>query len=313
MSRLKHKNGILTLNNFKEYKLNFDWKDIFIQANDKGLVIGKEPYTTAFFESFPLKTFIRGEGKTIEEAEENAWNTYQQYLKCPKHEYKQIKESHHRGQCIHCGIEHSYIYKLKTQCKECKKTDAIFYFSDYILNKDIDFLFKDFLDNKNKLIPSEQKPEPYCYEHYLDKINAIDIEKYNNFLNLFNQHHNEEFEVSVFVHEVINKIKYELYFKYFSNEKEYSTNALFLKHIEDLFFDHHRFLKNNFIVVADKLNDTLNFGELIELMEIKFLDYDNLYQSFDNYIQFKMNNSKEEKDFYIDNDYIRKLIKDVKN
>ena len=58
------------------YECKYDWKDnCFVQCGDEGVVLDKvDSYLTAFFEAFPKepKTFIRGEGKTIAEAEKQA-------------------------------------------------------------------------------------------------------------------------------------------------------------------------------------------------------------------------------------------------
>ncbi|WP_159953149.1 hypothetical protein [Rhizobium sp. 18065] len=64
----------------KDYQPRHDWTgDTLVQWGASGIVLGKNPYSTAFFEAFPdekLSTaggFIRGEGATIEEAEDNAY------------------------------------------------------------------------------------------------------------------------------------------------------------------------------------------------------------------------------------------------
>lgn len=67
------------------------WPDHFhIQGGTNGLVFrpapdeGEEPtYTTAFVEVFPGGTFLRGEGKTIAEAEVDCWGKYQRWISCP--------------------------------------------------------------------------------------------------------------------------------------------------------------------------------------------------------------------------------------
>lgn len=86
----------------------YPWpEDCFVQAGKKGLVVsrtpGKESYRTAFVEAFPNETFIRGEGETLAEAELNAWNKYQTYEKCPKHEYEARGYTNGAGFCKHCN------------------------------------------------------------------------------------------------------------------------------------------------------------------------------------------------------------------
>lgn len=59
--------------------------DCYVQWGGKGIVLGRQPYTTAFFEVFPrggAGSFIRGEGETIEVAEADAFRRYQQELAC---------------------------------------------------------------------------------------------------------------------------------------------------------------------------------------------------------------------------------------
>lgn len=71
-----------------EYKPRHDWPgDTLVQWGGKGVVLGKNPYSTAFFEAFPDKKltaggFIRGEGKTIDEAEDDAFSQYQKEASC---------------------------------------------------------------------------------------------------------------------------------------------------------------------------------------------------------------------------------------
>jgi len=71
-----------------EYKPHHDWPgDTLVQWGGKGIVLGKNPYSTAFFEAFPDKKltaggFIRGEGKTICEAEDDAFSKYQKEASC---------------------------------------------------------------------------------------------------------------------------------------------------------------------------------------------------------------------------------------
>lgn len=59
----------------EDYQCKKDWpEDSFVQCGGSGLVIGQdESYNTAFFEAFLMNTFLRGEGKTIEMAEEETF------------------------------------------------------------------------------------------------------------------------------------------------------------------------------------------------------------------------------------------------
>ena len=57
--------------------------DCKVQGGAHGVVFTDgEPYRTAFVEAFP-GTFIRGEGKTIAEAEDACWAIYERLAACP--------------------------------------------------------------------------------------------------------------------------------------------------------------------------------------------------------------------------------------
>lgn len=95
-----------------------------LQAGGKGLVLSSEGnYTTAFFEAFIDDTFIRGEGQTLAEAETNAWNKYQAYNKCPKHEWEPRNYTNGVGFCKNCNKFKSKAFTpedLGFTCHECK-------------------------------------------------------------------------------------------------------------------------------------------------------------------------------------------------
>lgn len=80
-----------------------------------------EHYRTAFFEAFPRdpNTFIRGEGVTIEEAEEKAWNKYQRHLNCTGHEYEKRGYRNGCGFCKHCGLFSSDVFEPDEICYLC--------------------------------------------------------------------------------------------------------------------------------------------------------------------------------------------------
>lgn len=91
------------------YDCQYEWtKDCFTQCGDSGIVFSKEgnPYKTAFFEAFPQspKTFIRGEGNTIEDAEKDAWQQYAKHIKCDNHEFQRRGYRNGAGFCKHCGL-----------------------------------------------------------------------------------------------------------------------------------------------------------------------------------------------------------------
>lgn len=107
------------------YKCKKDWdEDCFVQCGDSGLVLKAEnTYNTAFFEAFPTnpKTFIRGEGETIQEAEERAFEKLQKYKKCEKHEFERNGYTNGAGFCKHCGLFKSKCFEPSTTCVICNK------------------------------------------------------------------------------------------------------------------------------------------------------------------------------------------------
>lgn len=87
----------------------------FVQCGSSGIVLGSESYETAFFEAFP-NDFIRGEGKTIAEAESKAWQAYQKRLAC-QHEYEPESENSYTGVCKKCRYREKYIMIPTSQCQ----------------------------------------------------------------------------------------------------------------------------------------------------------------------------------------------------
>jgi hypothetical protein len=86
-----------------------EWpEDCGIQGGTHGVVFrpNAPPYQTAFFEAFPSNpiTFIRGEGKTVEAAEDQAWESWQRYLACPGHDFEKRRYRNGGGICRYCGL-----------------------------------------------------------------------------------------------------------------------------------------------------------------------------------------------------------------
>lgn len=81
-------------------------------------------YVTAFFEAFPTtpKTFIRGEGETVLEAETAAWNKLQAYLICSGpngHEFEARGYENGGGFCKHCNMFSSDVIPPIHACRNC--------------------------------------------------------------------------------------------------------------------------------------------------------------------------------------------------
>lgn len=153
------------------YKLKQKWPvDVYIQVGASGVVLSKKGgYKTAFFEAFPLNTFIRGESgrdesadsseKTVDElltiAENKAWEKYQRFLSCEAnggHEYVRLLDDGY-AECKRCGIKHSGVLENVVKCGCCGKEPAFYEFSDKDSVRD------------NKL----------CLEHYYKEMMSYDF------------------------------------------------------------------------------------------------------------------------------------------
>lgn len=107
------------------HTIECDWPDdCYVQWGSSGVVLCEQPYTTAFFEAFPKEpnTFIRGEGKTIREAEKQAFDMLQKYLLCEEHEFERGSYTSGAGTCIKCGMFSSTAFEYPTtKCYWCGK------------------------------------------------------------------------------------------------------------------------------------------------------------------------------------------------
>jgi len=92
----------------------------FMEIDTKNL---KDSFTTAYFEAF-LKnpnTFVRGKGKTIEEAEKDAFAEYEKIINCPGHEFERRDYTNGAGICKHCGMFNSKAFEPIAKCCKCGK------------------------------------------------------------------------------------------------------------------------------------------------------------------------------------------------
>jgi hypothetical protein len=108
------------------YDCKQEWpENCFCQCGDGGIVFSpKGNYTTAFFEAFPqapTDTFIRGEGKTIEEAELDAFNQYKKFSSCDHSMgFERRDYTNGSGFCLGCGMFKSKAFLPTTLCIICK-------------------------------------------------------------------------------------------------------------------------------------------------------------------------------------------------
>lgn len=121
---------------------NHFWDDFFVQAGHNGVVLNStdsSAYTTAFFEAFPkisgLGTFIRGEGKSIHEAEEKCWEKYQKRLACKGHEWDRNVHGDLRDDgyaiCVNCGLTATALEPV-TKCEKCHKPTTKKFYKKHI-------------------------------------------------------------------------------------------------------------------------------------------------------------------------------------
>jgi len=129
------------------YECVFPWpEDCFVQCGGTGMVMARgslekvfgssDPlreisenvvYTTAFFEAFPNdivqgdSIYIRGEGKTIAEAEGNTWGRYMEYKACDHPAYERRRHANGGGFCMKCGMFKDNAFEPLTKCVVCGK------------------------------------------------------------------------------------------------------------------------------------------------------------------------------------------------
>ena len=98
--------------------------DCTVQWGGEGFVLKSNGnYRTAFFEAFPENpsTFIRGEGKTIVEAELIAWKQFQKIIACTNHEFERRAYKNGVGFCKHCNLFNADAFLPSTLCCKCNQ------------------------------------------------------------------------------------------------------------------------------------------------------------------------------------------------
>jgi hypothetical protein len=113
--------------------LAWPWpEDCYVQGGSHGIVLvhgslskalttgeldTRGSYRTAFVEAFPAepKTFLRGEGSTLAEAEEVCWGNYQRVINCGEHEFQQRGYKNGAGICQNCGLFQMGIFPVEEE------------------------------------------------------------------------------------------------------------------------------------------------------------------------------------------------------
>ena len=86
-----------------------DWpSDTYVQWGGRGVVLRADDkggsYSTAFFEAMPAGGgFIRGEGKSIEEAEADAFSRFEKEAACRPHRWGRRGYTNGGAKCLRCG------------------------------------------------------------------------------------------------------------------------------------------------------------------------------------------------------------------
>jgi len=105
------------------YESIYDWpEDCNLQSGTSGIVFERKKggsYRTAFFEAFPRDpdTFIRGEGKDLGEAENDAWRQFQKNSMCKGHEFEKRGYNNGGGFCKHCNMFKGKAFEPWEDCK----------------------------------------------------------------------------------------------------------------------------------------------------------------------------------------------------
>ena len=103
--------------------------ETFLQGGERGVVFVKsgENYETAFVEAHSgTLGFLRGEGATWQEAEDDAWAKAQRIIACPGpngHEWEPRGYRNGCGFCKHCGRFASKVFTLEevgSFCEVCR-------------------------------------------------------------------------------------------------------------------------------------------------------------------------------------------------
>lgn len=146
------KNRSLGLMNTPDYTCKYDWPtECFVQCGGKGVVIGnqhRKGYVTAFFEAFPFNNFIRGEGETIDLAEDAAWEKYQVMATCPEHRFIKSESRKRDAVCECCGFSIRDYYPPEKECSCCGKNNVSLYIYD----------------------------QYFCLEHFIEKAEQINYQ-----------------------------------------------------------------------------------------------------------------------------------------
>lgn len=153
----------------RSYVAKYDWKNTYIQGGDSGLVFGGgKSYQTSFIEVFPTigkhSTFIRGEGKSMREAEESAMIKVKAAENCPEHDFSRKVSGSERtdgsGTCIKCKLFSSTALDPMTKCFICNTPSKKSFGSKFVCLKDYYAM-----DIKDVIAEAQEKYEKMTETH----------------------------------------------------------------------------------------------------------------------------------------------------
>lgn len=104
-----------------------DYGDVFVQGGRNGMVLNRadgSSYRTAFVECSPKGSFIRGEGDTLQTADDNCWAKLQAYLGCAQHVWEARQYRNGGGFCRTCNQFGSGVFtaeQLDLFCTQCQE------------------------------------------------------------------------------------------------------------------------------------------------------------------------------------------------
>lgn len=125
-------------------------------------------------------SYIRGEGETILEAENDAFSKFSAMVDCKQHEYERFRNSE-RGKCIHCNSSKDLVFPPmeKHKCSICDKPSVNFRVSNIEINDvEEDDDIESFLSGKS------EEDFIYCYQHYKEKT-FLEVEKLEPLRNFY--------------------------------------------------------------------------------------------------------------------------------
>lgn len=182
------------------------WPDgCFLQGGDKGVVVSLKKgtsYRTSFCEAFPningIKTFVRGEGKNILEAEQDCYSQYEKMRTCEAHEFSRevrgILRRDGYAICIHCGLS-SMVLPPLDRCSVCdiptnEKVGDTHYCTKHWLEQGFDALLEDRLESyQSSSLMRRISVEEASFDLHIEMemkaffLNELGEEGFDNYLN----------------------------------------------------------------------------------------------------------------------------------